>query len=165
MVRGATSDELTSDLQRESAQKFEQELVAHYQPSSPLELLQIRTIALCKVKLEALCELEQVKLQIVSVDLRRSPELMLQRLPESNELVEAIATKLSAGTIRELAEEVMRAVGFSGRIVYDSTKPDGTPRKLLDVSAAKAQGWQARVTLSEGIELAYRDFLTNHAHA
>mgnify|MGYP002133368873 CR=1 FL=1 len=68
-------------------------------------------------------------------------------------------------TIRELAEQVMQVVGFKGRIVFDSTKPDGTPRKLLDVSAAAAQGWRAKVALADGIQLAYQDFLKNHAQA
>jgi GDP-L-fucose synthase len=62
-----------------------------------------------------------------------------------------------------LAEQVMQAVGFAGRIVFDSSKPDGTPRKLLDVSAAAAQGWRAKVSLAEGIQLAYQDFLAHHA--
>jgi len=58
-------------------------------------------------------------------------------------------------TIRELAETVMRVVGFDGRIVFDSTKPDGTPRKLLDVSRLAALGWRARTSLSDGIRAAY----------
>jgi GDP-L-fucose synthase len=58
-------------------------------------------------------------------------------------------------TIRELAEAVMRVVGFEGRIVFDATKPDGTPRKLLDVSRLAALGWCARTPLEEGIRLAY----------
>lgn len=58
-------------------------------------------------------------------------------------------------TIRELAETVMRAVGFEGRIVFDASKPDGTPRKLLDVSRAQALGWKAKVALAEGIAMAY----------
>ncbi len=58
-------------------------------------------------------------------------------------------------TIRELAETVMDIVGFSGRIVFDSTKPDGTPRKLLDVSQLAALGWRARTSLRDGIRLAY----------
>jgi GDP-L-fucose synthase len=65
-------------------------------------------------------------------------------------------------TIRELAEQVMQVVGFKGRIVFDSSKPDGTPRKLLDVSAAAAQGWRAKVTLAEGIQRAYQDYLKNY---
>ncbi|MGN7872179.1 GDP-L-fucose synthase family protein [Roseateles sp. 22389] len=58
-------------------------------------------------------------------------------------------------TIRELAETVMAVVGFDGRIVFDSTKPDGTPRKLLDVSKLAALGWRARTSLRDGIRLAY----------
>jgi len=57
----------------------------------------------------------------------------------------------------------MKVVGFAGRIVFDSSKPDGTPRKLMDVSNAAAQGWRAKVSLGEGIQLAYQDFLKNHA--
>jgi GDP-L-fucose synthase len=59
-------------------------------------------------------------------------------------------------TIRELAEAVMHAIRFSGRIRFDSSKPDGTPRKLLDVSRLNALGWKARISLSEGIAMAYR---------
>jgi len=58
-------------------------------------------------------------------------------------------------TIRELAEAVMSVVGFQGGIVFDQTKPDGTPRKLLDVSRLEALGWQAKIPLIEGIALAY----------
>ncbi|MEP7300814.1 MAG: GDP-L-fucose synthase [Caldimonas sp.] len=58
-------------------------------------------------------------------------------------------------TIAELAGLVMDAVGFRGRIVYDKSKPDGTPRKLLDVSRLAALGWRAKTPLREGISLAY----------
>jgi len=58
-------------------------------------------------------------------------------------------------TIRELAETVMNIVGFEGRIVYDESKPDGTPRKLLDVSRLASLGWHARTALREGIRRAY----------
>ena len=58
-------------------------------------------------------------------------------------------------TIRELAETVMQVVGFQGRIVFDSSKPDGTPRKLLDVSRLTSLGWQARTSLRDGIRSAY----------
>ena len=59
-------------------------------------------------------------------------------------------------TIRELAEIVMRVVGFAGRIKFDASKPDGTPRKLLDVSRLKGLGWSARTEIEEGIRLAYQ---------
>ena len=61
-------------------------------------------------------------------------------------------------TIRELAEAVMKAVGFQGRIVFDTSKPDGTPRKLLDVSRLASLGWKAGVSLQDGIAQAYDDF-------
>ena len=61
-------------------------------------------------------------------------------------------------TIRELAERVMEAVGFDGEIVFDASKPDGTPRKLLDVSRMRNLGWQARTALHHGIAQAYADF-------
>ncbi len=62
-------------------------------------------------------------------------------------------------TIRELAETVMHVVGFKGNIVYDHTKPDGTPRKLLDVSRLAGLGWQARTHLRDGIAMAYAGYL------
>lgn len=58
-------------------------------------------------------------------------------------------------TIRELAEVVMEVVGFKGGIVFDQTKPDGTPRKLLDVSRLKTLGWESKTPLAAGIKLAY----------
>ena len=60
-------------------------------------------------------------------------------------------------TIRELAETVKDVVGFGGSIVYDHSKPDGTPRKLLDVGRMRALGWRARTGLREGVQLAYAD--------
>mgnify|MGYP003382518577 CR=1 FL=1 len=66
-------------------------------------------------------------------------------------------------SIRELAETVMSVIGFRGSIVFDASKPDGTPRKLLDVARLREMGWQARTELHEGIALAYRDFLLRHA--
>ena len=61
--------------------------------------------------------------------------------------------------IRDLAALVGRVVGFRGEIEQDPAKPDGTPRKLMDVGRLKALGWRARVGLEEGLALAYRDFL------
>ncbi|MCV2357169.1 GDP-L-fucose synthase [Paucibacter sp. B2R-40] len=66
-------------------------------------------------------------------------------------------------TIRELAETVMKVVGFAGRIVFDASKPDGTPRKLMDVSRLAGLGWRASTSLEEGIRLALADFLTKQA--
>jgi GDP-L-fucose synthase len=63
-------------------------------------------------------------------------------------------------TIRELAELVADTVGFEGRLVFDTTKPDGTPRKLLDVSRLSALGWKAQTSLEKGLAVAYRDYLS-----
>ena len=65
-------------------------------------------------------------------------------------------------TIRELAATVMDVVGFKGDLVFDSSKPDGTPRKLLDVSALHALGWKAKTSLREGIAVSYQDFLKRY---
>jgi len=63
-------------------------------------------------------------------------------------------------SIAELAVLIGQTVGYKGRIVYDSSKPDGTPRKLMDSSRLNALGWQAHITLEEGLVSAYKDFLT-----
>jgi GDP-L-fucose synthase len=64
-------------------------------------------------------------------------------------------------TIAELAQTVGRVVGYQGDIDFDVSKPDGTPRKLMDSSRLNALGWQAKVSLQEGLALAYQDFLKN----
>lgn len=68
-------------------------------------------------------------------------------------------------TIRELAELVAETVGYKGRIVWDTTKPNGTPRKLLDVSKARRLGWTYKTDLTDGLRLAYDDFLHNPMRA
>ena len=64
-------------------------------------------------------------------------------------------------TIAEVAQLMKDTVGYEGAIVFDSSKPDGTPRKLLDISKLRALGWQPQVALDQGIALAYRDYLAN----
>ncbi|HVU16184.1 MAG TPA: GDP-L-fucose synthase [Candidatus Didemnitutus sp.] len=66
-------------------------------------------------------------------------------------------------TIRELTGLVATAVGYRGKIVWDASKPDGTPRKLLDVSRLHSLGWKARIGLEDGIAQTYRDFLAEKA--
>lgn len=63
-------------------------------------------------------------------------------------------------SIRDLAMVVQKIVGFSGTLEFDTTKPDGTPRKLMDVSKLHARGWKHQIDLEEGIRLAYADFLS-----
>ena len=77
---------------------------------------------------------------------------------------------VNAGTgrelsIRQLTELVASVVGYHGEIHWDTSKPNGTPRKLLDVSKAKALGWTYRTELEEGLKLAYKDFLENPMRA
>lgn len=67
-------------------------------------------------------------------------------------------------TIRELATQVCKTVGFKGKIVFDTTKTDGTPRKLLDVSKLKKLGWSYTIDLEEGIKGAYQDYLNEHVN-
>ena len=70
---------------------------------------------------------------------------------------------VSAGkevSVRELTETVKRVVGFSGQIIWYTSKPDGMPRKLMDSSRLLALGWRPRIELETGIRLAYEDFLT-----
>lgn len=64
-------------------------------------------------------------------------------------------------TIKELSELVAKIVGYNGKIVWDTTKPDGTPRKLLDISKLKELGFQFKTELEEGVVIAYNDYLSN----
>lgn len=77
---------------------------------------------------------------------------------------------VNAGTgkelsIKELTELVAKVVGYKGKILWDTSKPNGTPRKLLDVSKAEKLGWHYKTELDEGIKLAYMDFLQNPLRA
>ncbi|OUP05763.1 GDP-fucose synthetase [Mediterranea sp. An20] len=77
---------------------------------------------------------------------------------------------VNAGTghelsIKELAELVAEVVGYTGHILWDTTRPNGTPRKLLDVNKAKSLGWTAKTELKDGIRMAYEDFLYNPLRA
>ena len=65
-------------------------------------------------------------------------------------------------TIRELAEAVAATIGFSGTIEFDTSKPDGTPRKLMDSTRLNSLGWKAKTSLTEGLGLAYQDFIKNY---
>ena len=80
-----------------------------------------------------------------------------------NEIVNAGTGKELS--IKDLTELVAKAIGYTGEILWDTSKPNGTPRKLLDVSKAAALGWTYRTELEEGIRLAYDDFLNNPVRA
>ncbi len=66
-------------------------------------------------------------------------------------------------TIRELANTIAKVIGFSGDISYDTSKPDGTKRKLLDTSLINSYGWKAKISLEEGLKFAYHDFIKNNS--
>ena len=66
-------------------------------------------------------------------------------------------------SIKELAEAIGKTVGYQGEIIFDPSKPDGTPRKLMDRSRLNTLGWRAKVSLKEGLGWAYTDFQKNHA--
>lgn len=68
-------------------------------------------------------------------------------------------------TIKQLTEMVAKTVGYDGEILWDTSRPNGTPRKLLDVSKSHAMGWRHKIELEEGISLAYDDFLNNPIRA
>jgi GDP-L-fucose synthase len=92
--------------------------------------------------------------------------VFLLRLPEERfrELLKAGTfplVNIGAGkdlSIRELAQLVCEAVGFRGRLEFDRTKPDGTPRKLMDSGKLERLGWRAQISLREGIGKTYEDF-------
>lgn len=95
-------------------------------------------------------------------DLARACVFLMERYSE--EIFINVGTGTDV-TIAELAEMVKDAVGFRGAIVWDKSKPDGTPRKLLDVSRLTALGWKAQIDLRAGIGLAYEAFLKNTARS
>jgi len=93
-------------------------------------------------------------------------------LPEDRywDAVQAQQSHLNVGTgvdvsIRELAETLKATIGFKGKLSFDSSKPDGTPRKLLDISKIKSLGWQPKTTLENGLHSTYLWYLEHHADA
>jgi len=68
-------------------------------------------------------------------------------------------------TIKELAETICEVVGYRGKLSFDPTRPDGTPRKVLDVSRLKALGWEPKITLREGLQQVYRWYCEEYAAA
>jgi len=66
-------------------------------------------------------------------------------------------------SIKELSEEIAKTIGYKGVVTFDANKPDGAPRKLLNSSILKSLGWKPKVKLSEGLDLAYKDFLINYS--
>jgi len=95
-------------------------------------------------------------------DLAEACVLLLERYSQAGHINVGSGEEL---TIRELAGLVAQAVGFTGRVEFDPSMPDGTPRKLMDVSRLRALGWKPRITMAAGIRDAYAWYLANAAEA
>jgi GDP-L-fucose synthase len=95
-------------------------------------------------------------------DLAEACVLLLERYSQAGPINVGSGEEL---TIRELAGLVAQAVGFTGRVEFDPSMPDGTPRKLMDVSRLRALGWKHRITMADGIRDAYAWYLANAAEA
>ena len=136
LVHGATSSNFIGDEQKLLVEQCVQELTAYYQPASPLEKMQIQRIALCKAKLDALYEIEQVKLQIASDDLKRAPELVMQKISANDGLTKEFAQSLSAGRKLDLpmglSPELLLAIAsevnvLGGKIEVEDDLNDALP--------------------------------------
>jgi GDP-L-fucose synthase len=93
---------------------------------------------------------------LYSDDLARACVFLLENYSEDQFINVGSGSEVS---VRELTETIKRVIGFPGQIVWDKTKPDGTPRKLMDSSRLFALGWRPQVELEAGIRLAYQDFV------
>ncbi|MGQ0510699.1 MAG: GDP-L-fucose synthase family protein [Betaproteobacteria bacterium] len=99
---------------------------------------------------------------LYSDDLADAAVYLMERC-NANELGEFVNVGTGKDlTIAELAAQIAAVVGFQGELAFDRSRPDGTPRKLLDCSRIHALGWRARTPLAEGLRLAYADFLARH---
>jgi GDP-L-fucose synthase len=95
-------------------------------------------------------------------DLAGACVLLLERYSQAGHINVGSGEELS---IRQLADQIAQVVGFTGRLEFDPSMPDGTPRKLMDVSRIRALGWKPRIALTEGIRSAYAWYLANSAEA
>jgi GDP-L-fucose synthase len=95
-------------------------------------------------------------------DLAEACVLLLERYSQAGHINVGSGEELS---IRQLADQIAQVVGFTGRLEFDPSMPDGTPRKLMDISRIRALGWKPRISLTEGIRSAYAWYLANSAEA
>ena len=108
--------------------------------------------------------------EFLYVDDMAEASLFVHKLPRSifEESTLPMLSHINIGTgtdvtIRELAETIKNVIGFSGGLVFDPSKPDGTPRKLMDVNLLSNLGWKASVSLKSGLERSYEDFLSGQS--
>jgi GDP-L-fucose synthase len=95
-------------------------------------------------------------------DLAEACVLLLERYSQAGHINVGSGEELS---IRQLADQIAQVVGFTGRLEFDPSMPDGTPRKLMDVSRIRALGWKPRIALTEGLRSAYAWYLAHSAEA
>ena len=91
-------------------------------------------------------------------DLADASFLVMQEYNEKQFLNIGMGTDLS---IRDLAQLIQKIIGFEGDLIFNTEKPDGTPRKVMDISKIKSMGWEPKIDLETGIRLAYHDYLKN----
>ena len=110
------------------------------------------------------------KREFLYVDDMAAASVHVMNLPQStySQHTQPMLSHINVGygediTIRQVAEAVGRTVGYAGEITFDTSKPDGTPRKLMDSSRLNALGWKAQTELDAGLSAAYEDFLTKYA--
>jgi GDP-L-fucose synthase len=109
--------------------------------------------------------------EFLHVDDMAAACLHVMNLPKPNyqDVTEPMLSHINVGTgvdvtIKELAEAIQKVVGFAGEIIWDSTKPDGTPRKLMDNANLRSMGWQPTIDLAKGLELTYQWFIEHQAN-
>ena len=88
--------------------------------------------------------------------------IYLEFLEHDGSAISSITTLYFDMQISEIVELIKETVGYNGKLVYDTTKPDGTMLKLMDVSRINALGWKAKTNLKEGLKIAYNDFLSKN---
>jgi GDP-L-fucose synthase len=106
--------------------------------------------------------------EFLYVDDMAAASVHIMNLPQATyrQHIQPMLSQINLGsghdiTIKELAETIAKVVNYSGDISFDPSKPDGTPRKLMDSSRITALGWQAKVSLVAGLKKSYQDFLAN----
>jgi GDP-L-fucose synthase len=107
--------------------------------------------------------------EFLNVDDLAEASIFVMNMPKVkyDTLTAPMRSHLNAGfgsdvSIRDLAELIKKIIGFEGNLIFDTSKPDGTPRKLLDSSRLRSAGWVPKIGLEAGLRLAYQDFLSAH---
>jgi hypothetical protein len=176
LVHGATSNNVVNADQKDLVERYEHELTAYYKPESPLEKLQIQRIAVCRTKLDALYELELVKLQIAKAELEGNPKLALDRVHPGEDLTRLLAQTLSKGRqlslpmnltpdlLETFSEEIKNAGGIFDQ---DDDMHSQLPRlgEFIDAAAErlKISGYAVILRLGSSIQELFDDGEKGHS--